>query len=119
MNATRSTLLLSLAGAAVLLTGCASSHPSYYVAAPPPPPAAFYPQQRPPLIELADRNGFHAGQDNGSRDAYERHSYRPQHDRAYRDTPGYDPALGPFEPYRRSFRDAYLRGYDLGFRRQQ
>jgi hypothetical protein len=106
---------LTLAGSATLLvaTGCAS-HPYY---PPPPPPPAY--SQRPPLIELADHNGFRFGSDNGARDAYEGRGYRPQRDRAFHDTPGYDPNLGPFEPYRRAFRDAYLRGYDNGFRRQQ
>ncbi len=109
-------LALTLAGTASVLaaTGCAS-HP-YYAAAPPPPPAYV---QRPPLIESADRNGFRTGESNGARDAYEGRGFRPQSDRAFRDTPGYDPNLGPFEPYRRAFRDAYLRGYDNGFRRQQ
>ena len=62
-------LVLSLAGAATLLavTGCAS-HP-YYAAAPPPPPQAY--EQRPPLIELADRNGFQTGNTDGARDAYD------------------------------------------------
>ena len=109
-------LVLSLAGAATLLavTGCAS-HP-YYAAAPPPPPQAY--EQRPPLIELADRNGFQTGNTDGARDAYDGRRFNPQHTRAFHDTPGYNPNLGPFEPYRRAFRDAYLRGYDAGFRRQ-
>lgn len=113
---TSRTLLFSFAGTAALFAtaGCAS-HP-YYPPPPPPPPAYA---QRPPLIDLADRNGFRAGTDDGARDAYNGRGYRPQHDRNFRDTPGYDPALGPFEPYRRAFRDAYLRGYDNGFRRQQ
>ena len=109
-------LVLSFAGAAALLavTGCASH--AYYPPPPPPPPAYG---QRPPLIDLADRNGFQTGTTDGSRDAYDGRGYRPQHTRAFHDTPGYDPALGPFEPYRRAFREAYVRGYDNGFRRQQ
>lgn len=105
-------LLLSLGGAATLFAAGCASHPYY---PPPPPPYA----QRPPLIDLADHNGFRAGTDDGARDAYNGRGYRPQHNRNFRDTPGYNPALGPFEPYRRAFRDAYLRGYDNGFRRQQ
>lgn len=115
-NAFRSTLVLALTGAAALAaTGCAS-HRYYYAPAPPPPPSAY--GQRPPLIDLADHNGFFAGSRDGSRDFYSGHSYRPQHDREFRDTPGYDPNLGPFEPYRQAFRDAYLRGYSSGFRQQ-
>ncbi len=109
-------LSLLFAGTATLLaaTGCASRR---YYAAPPPPPPVY--SQRPPLIDLADRNGFRTGESNGARDAYEGRSYQPQHDRAFHDTPGYDPNLGPFEPYRHAFRDAYLRGYSNGFNRQQ
>ncbi len=116
MNPSPKALLFSFASAAVLLgvTGCASH--AYYLA-PLPPPQAY--AQRPPLIDLADHNGFRAGSDDGARDAYERRGYRPRHDRAFHDTPGYDPNLGPFEPYRQAFRDAYMRGYDVGFRRQQ
>ncbi len=124
MNATRGlsrftnsrSLLLSLAGAATLftVTGCAS--PRYYAPPPPPPPPVY--EQRPPLVELADRNGFQTGNADGAREAYNGRPYNPQRTRAFHDTPGYDPNLGPFEPYRRAFREAYLRGYDAGFRRQ-
>jgi hypothetical protein len=114
-NKTR-TLILSLAGSVALLAaaGCAS-HP-YYPPPPPPPPPQPPP---PPRHHPPPHNGFRAGTDDGSRDAYNGRGYRPQHNRNFRDTPGYDPALGPFEPYRRTFREAYLRGYDNGFRRQQ
>ena len=95
------------------VTGCASH--AYYAAPGPPPPAY---EQRPPLIDLAEHNGFRTGSDEGARDAYEGRGYRPKHDRAFHDTPGYDPNLGPFGPHRQAFRDAYLRGYDTGFRRQ-
>jgi len=115
---TRSTLLFACTGAAALfaLAGCAS-HPNYYAPPPPPPPPAY--AQRPPLIELADQNGFRTGADECARDAYRGSGYHPEHDRGFRDTPGYDPSLGPFGPYRHAFRDAFLRGYDVGFHRQQ
>ena len=109
-------LALTFAGTSAILlsTGCASHR---YYAPPPPPPPAY--AQRPPLIQLADQNGFRTGESNGARDAYEGRGYRPQADRAFHETPGYDPNLGPFQPYRRAFRDAYVRGYDNGFHRQQ
>lgn len=113
MNIAKLALALTGTSAMLLATGCAS-HAYYY--APPPPPAYV---QRPPLIDLADHNGFRFGSDNGARDAYEGRGFRPQHDRAFHETPGYDPNLGPIGPYRRAFREAYLRGYDNGFRRQQ
>jgi hypothetical protein len=109
----RLSLVLFGTAALSIATGCASH--AYY--APPPPPPAY--AQRPPLIELADHNGFLTGSSDGARDAYNGRPYAPQRTRAFHDTPGYDPNLGPFEPYRHAFRDAYQRGYDTGFRRQQ
>ena len=107
---------LAIAGSTALLSvlGCAARP---YYAAPPPPPPAY--AQRPPLIQLAEQNGFRTGESNGARDAYEGRGYRAQADRAFHNTPGYDPNLGPFGPYQRAFRDAYVRGYDNGFRRKQ
>jgi hypothetical protein len=99
--------------ATLLVTGCAQ-HPTY-VAAPPPPPG--YREQAPPLVQVADRNGFEAGSAAGSRDAFNGRGYHPQHDHAYHDTPGYEPGLGPLPVYRSAFRDAFVRGYDQGFRR--
>jgi hypothetical protein len=110
-------LTLPLLGVSVLaLAGC--SHPTYYVAQPPPPPPPGY-RQAPPLVQVAEQNGFRAGQANGSSDAYTGRGYRPQRDHAFHATPGYDANLGPFPPYRQAFRDAYLRGYDQGFHHPQ
>ena len=104
-----------LTGAAFLLllagTGCA--HP-YYPPPPPPPPGA----QIPPLLQLADRNGFDSGRADGERDAAAGYPFGARRTRAYRETPGYDPQLGPLGPYRNAFRNAYLRGYDRGFYRR-
>jgi hypothetical protein len=101
----RFALLSMISAAALLMAGCA---PHYYG---PPPPAA------PSLIERADHEGFRAGRDDGARDAYNGTGYHPQRDRAFHDTPGYEPALGPYGPYRDSFRRSYLQGYDQGFHR--
>jgi hypothetical protein len=70
-------------------------------------------------VQVADQNGFRIGAANGAADADAGRGYRPQHDHAFHATPGYDPNLGPFPPYQRAFRDAYLRGYDQGFHRPQ
>jgi len=107
-------LLVIAASSMVLLAGlgCASHNYAY---APPPPPAAY--GEAPPLVQAAERNGFQTGQADGARDAYDGRGYRAQGTRAYHDTPGYDPGMGPFGAYRNAFRDAYLHGYDKGFRR--
>jgi hypothetical protein len=90
------------------MTGC-TQH--YYA---PPPPLGFVS----PLVERADQIGFRDGRDDGARDAYNGTGYHPQQDRKFHNTPGYDPSLGPYAPYRDSFRGAYLRGYDQGYSRR-
>jgi hypothetical protein len=95
--------------ATLFVTGCASH--TYYAVAPPPPPG----YGAPPLIERADGEGFRMGSSDGARDAYNGRGYHPKSDRKYKETPGYDAALGPYGPYRDRFRDAYLRGYDRGY----
>jgi hypothetical protein len=97
------------AAACLLITGCVS-HP-YYA------PAATY-ASPPPLIERADHQGFRAGSEDGARDAYNGFGHHPERDRKFHDTPGYDPAFGPYGPYRDAFQSAYLRGYDQAFYRR-
>lgn len=86
-----------------------------YVAVPPPPP----PNAPPPVVQLAERNGYETGRGDGERAAVEGRPPDPRRTRAYAETPGYDRRLGPFEVYRNAFRDAYLRGYERGFRRER
>ena len=113
MRLKRSLPLILVPFASVLFsTGCAR-RVAYY--APPPPPPAY--QEIPPLVQLAQREGFRLGNDDGARDAYYRSGYHPKSDPGFRETPGYDPRLGPFPPYREAFRAAYLNGYDRSFRR--
>ncbi|RSL19305.1 hypothetical protein EDE15_4967 [Edaphobacter aggregans] len=106
-----SRVALPLITAATLFAAGCASHPYYYAQGPPPPPYASVP----PLIARADHEGFRAGAEDGARDAYNGFGHQPRRDRKYHDTPGYDPALGPFGPYRDAFRSAYLRGYDQSF----
>lgn len=87
------------------VTGCAQR--TYYA----PPPQHF----APPLAQEASNNGFRMGMDAGHRDAYNGFGYHPKRDRAFHDTPGYDPRLGPYGPYQNAFRGAYLQGYENGF----
>jgi hypothetical protein len=88
--------------------GCAHNYP------PPPPPIA----QAPPLVQLAEHNGFETGRSDGAGASANGFPFAPRRTRAYHDTPGYDPHLGPFGPYQNAFRSAYLRGYDKGFYRR-
>ncbi|MDE3103617.1 MAG: hypothetical protein KGK08_00440 [Acidobacteriota bacterium] len=104
---TRRTLLALALVPALVLIGC--EEPRAYG---PPPPPAYAPN---PLLERAEHTGFHMGEENGERDANNGWGYHPRRERAFHDTPGYDPALGPYGPYRDTFRNAYLRGYDHGF----
>ncbi len=99
--------------ATLVVTGCAS----HTYAGPPPPPPPGY--GVPPLIERADHEGYRMGVEDGGRDAYNGRGYRPKADRKFHETPGYDPAFGPYPPYRDAFRSAYLRGYYKGYNRQQ
>jgi hypothetical protein len=101
--------LLLVTAACLFATGCAS-HP--YAVAPAPYASA------PPLIERAEHQGFRAGSENGSRDLYNNFGHHPERDRSFHDTPGYDPAMGPYAPYRDAFRRAYVRGYDQAFYRR-
>jgi len=100
----------------LLSAGCASHHYYAYAPPPPPPPPAY--ASVPPLIERANHEGFRIGSDAGVRDAYHGFGYQPRRDRAFHDTPGYDPGLGPYGAYRDAFRSAYLQGYDRGFYRR-
>ena len=98
--------------ATLLVTGCASHS---YAGPPPPPPPPGY--AVPPLIEQAQREGFRMGTEDGARDAYNGRGYHPKSDRKFKETPGYEPALGPYSPYRDHFQEAYLRGYYKGYNR--
>jgi len=102
-----------ITSACLFLAGC-TPH-TYYVAGPPPPPPY---NSVPPLIARADHEGFRTGSEDGARDAYNGLGHHPQRDRKFHDTPGYEPALGPYGPYRDAFHRAYIRGYDQAFYRR-
>jgi hypothetical protein len=109
-----SRLALPLVSAVCLFAAGCASHTYYAPGPPPPPPPSGY-NGVPPLIERAQHEGFRAGSEDGSRDAYNGFGYHPQHDHKFHNTPGYDPGMGPYGPYRDAFRQAYLQGYDTGF----
>ena len=108
----RSILMLALSSSLLFVAlGC--SHPYYGPPPPPPPPMA----QGPSIVQLAERNGFQTGRTDGAMDVERGAPPRPRHTRAFHDTPGYDPQLGPFPVYRDAFRNAYMRGYQRGYNR--
>lgn len=108
----RPSYLLTVTFTLILTTvGCAHSYPP-----PPPPPPPIV--QVSPLVQLAERNGFAMGRSEGDHDASNGVGFNVRHTRAYHDTPGYDPQMGPFPIYRNAFRNAYLRGYDRGYYRR-
>jgi hypothetical protein len=106
MNFKKSFVMLTSMFVLLLTVGCVQRYP-------PPPPAA-----PPPLIQLADHNGFETGRSDGAHAVESGIPFSPRHTRAYHDTPGYDPNLGPFGAYQNAFRNAYLRGYDKGYDRR-
>ena len=105
--------MLSIASSLLLFTAVGCAHP-YYPPPPPPPPVA----QGSPLVQLAEQNGFNTGRSEGAHDAEIGAPYRAHRTRAFHDTPGYNPQLGPFPVYCDAFRDAYLRGYNRGYNRR-
>lgn len=99
----------------LLLMGAMGCREVYVAQGPPPPPPAV---QVPPIVQLADHNGFETGRGDGERAAANGWAPEPRRTRAYAETPGYDRHLGPFDVYQNEFRLAYLRGFEKGFRRE-
>lgn len=103
---------LALASTLVLSSlGCARA---YYPPPPPPPPQV---SAAPTIVEIAERNGFSMGRQDGARAAQLGQLFHARHTRAFRVTPGYDPQMGPYNVYRNAFRRAYLNGYRKGYYR--
>lgn len=71
------------------------------------------------MVQLAERNGFDTGRADGERDVMNGMPSAPLRTRAYHDTPGFQPGMGPYPVYRDAFRHAYLRGYEHGYRRMR
>ena len=63
--------------------------------------------------------GYQDGRNDGERDRYTGHSYRPTHDGNYKHADhGYDPAYGNKQLYRDEYRAAYAEGYERGYYRR-
>ena len=102
-------LLLGGAAALLALTGCAS-HRYYYAAAPQPVYAA-----PPPLVQVADGNGYRDGQADGARDVYQRQQYRPTANRRYARTPGYEGRLVRTRCIAKTIGRPTCKGMTMGF----
>ncbi|MFC6644695.1 hypothetical protein ACFQBQ_03630 [Granulicella cerasi] len=99
----RRLVLATFSGLALTVAvGCAHRPP------PPPPPP-------PPIVQFAEHAGFDTGHADGQRAAYNRAPADPYHTRAFQETPGYRPGMGPFRLYRESFRRAYVQGFGAGY----
>jgi hypothetical protein len=85
-------VVLTAASSLFLFAGLGCAH--HYAPPPPPPPPIA---QAPPLIQLAEHNGFETGRSDGARAAESGAPYAARRTRAFHDCPGYDPHLGPFE----------------------
>ncbi len=97
---------------AIAALGC--GHP-YYPPPPPPPPPQV--PAGPTIIQIAERNGFSIGRQDGARAARLGEVFHPRRTRDFRVTPGYDPQMGPYKVYRGVFRRAFLNGYRRGYYR--
>src|SRR5262245_66595295 len=66
--------------------------------------------------ESARRFGFEDGVNDGRRDRYTGHSFRPTHDDNYRHADrGYSSSFGNKYYYKQAYREAYEQGYSQGY----
>ena len=66
--------------------------------------------------DTARRFGFEDGLNDGRRDRYTGHSFRPTHDESYRHADrGYNRSFGSRGYYKQMYREAYERGYREGY----
>lgn len=109
MKRTHLFLALTLSASALLFAGCTHR----VVAGTPPPPGMA--QDR--IAHIASENGMHDGRDAGRFDAEHGAPYAPKHNPNFRNFPGWAPPMGARGFYRDFYQNAFLRGYDLAYRR--
>jgi len=63
----------------------------------------------------AYQRGLRDGLGDGVHDRQKHKDYRPTHTENYDDTPGYDKSFGDKDLYKRTYRDAYILGYQQGY----
>ena len=67
--------------------------------------------------QIAQQQGYQAGLNTGASDAQRRQSYNPQRSHYYKDgDSGYSSSYGNRGQYKQVFRNAFLSGYDQGYR---
>ena len=92
----------------------------------PPPPMAMQDMPAPqpgyetfgyPMNDRARRRGYNDGYDKGISDHDTGHSFRYKDDNAYRHPEGYMNGPMPKDVYEREYREAFVNGYEKGYRR--
>jgi hypothetical protein len=69
-------------------------------------------------FQVARDRGYQAGISTGQSDSQRGQNFSPQRSHYYRNaTDGYDRYYGNKEAYKQAYRDAFVRGYEDGFRR--
>jgi hypothetical protein len=66
---------------------------------------------------VAAHHGYTDGYDKGISDHNTGHSYRPTSDHYYNHPIGYDGGALSHDEYNRIYRDAFLKGYERGYRK--
>jgi hypothetical protein len=61
--------------------------------------------------------GYQDGFNDGSRDRATGHSFRPTHDSNYKHAPEYERVPISRDEYKNIYREAYVHGYEKGYRR--
>lgn len=115
MKIMRSFLALSFAATVFLTTGCNDRRHVVRVPPPPPPPPMNLPHDD-RVARIAGENGMRDGRAAGRRDAETRRPYEPRKNPLFRDYPGWTPEMGARGIYRDFYQNAFLQGYDRGYR---
>lgn len=114
MKIPRSLLVFSFAATAFLTTGCDDRRHVARVPPPPPPPMAGVHDDR--VARIAGENGMRDGREAGRRDAEARRPYEPRRNPMFKSYPGWTPEMGARGIYRDFYQNAFLQGYDRGYR---
>jgi hypothetical protein len=107
-------------GAGMIICAGASIATAQYAPGPdtPPPPdpgyGQFYHEDSAP--NYAARWGYHDGYQDGRHDRMHNHSFRPTQDDHYKHAPEYGHPRIRRDDYKQIYREAYVHGYEGGYR---